>query len=151
MAISGFYYLHVNGDLIYKPGLDAAADIRESDFARAMWPMDPEDRAGAWNIVVEGLALGANRHRVDELAAKWGCTNADALYYAEYLGFELVKDGTAWCARPLWFINPQESPAGFGDTCLEASAGLCKELGYKGSKMWNHTFKSLLAKPVVAA
>jgi len=37
--IEGYYYLHMNGDLIYKRETgDTAADIRESDFAVAMWP-----------------------------------------------------------------------------------------------------------------
>ena len=72
MALEGWYYLHTNGSLIYKRELgETAADIRESDFARAMWPMDPTDRAGAWNVLVEALALGADAARVKELAAKW--------------------------------------------------------------------------------
>lgn len=49
MSIIGWYYLHQNSDLIYKHEFGGtAADIRESDFARGLWPMDPEDRAGAW-------------------------------------------------------------------------------------------------------
>ena len=70
MSISGWYYLHTNGELIYKRDLDGtAADIRESDFARALWPMDPTDRESAWTILVEALALGANEERIAELEA----------------------------------------------------------------------------------
>lgn len=68
-GLVGWYYLHTNGDLIFKCELgETAADIRESDFARCMWPMRPDDRAGAWDIAVEGLALGARKERVAELA-----------------------------------------------------------------------------------
>lgn len=55
-------------------------------------------------------------------------------------------DGNAWCAVAKNFINLQESPAGFGDTALDALASLCKKLGFRGGKMWNATFADLLAK-----
>ena len=65
MSIIGWYYLHTNGDLLYKRELEGtAADIRESSFAKMLWPVDSEDRAGAWRIVVEALACGANPERV---------------------------------------------------------------------------------------
>lgn len=150
MALIGWYYLHENGLLIYKRELGGtAADIRESTFARAMWPLDPEDRAGAWRIVVEGLAAGANKERVEELATLWHCNDADADNYAGHLGISIERDGNAWMAVPPWFENLQESPAGFGDTKLEAMAALCKEIGYLPSKMWGATFADLL-KPKAA-
>lgn len=145
MSIIGWYYLHVNGDLIYKRDLEGtAADIRESDLARGLWPMDPDDREGAWNIVVEGLAAGANSARVKDLAAKWDCTDEDAAAYADRVGALLSRDGNAWVAKRRDFENLQESPAGFGDTALEAMAALAKELGYKPSKMWGAHFRDLL-------
>jgi len=145
--ITGWYYLHTNGDLIYKRELGGtAADIRESDFAKSMWPFDPEDRAGAWRILVEAKSLGAIDTRVKELAGKWGCNDADAAHYAEHIGCRLYMDGDAWCATAKKFINLQESPAGFGYTALDALATLCKELGFRGGKMWNATFAALLAK-----
>jgi len=144
MSIEGWYYLHVNGSLIYKRNLPGiAADIRESSFAKALWPFDSTDRAGAWRIVVEGLSLGANMERVKELAALWGCNDKDAEHYATPLGVTLSLDGDAMCAMQPNFIDLQESMVGFGDTCLEALADLCKTLGFKGGKMWNHTFESL--------
>jgi len=146
MSIVGWYYLHENGELIYKPETDGstASDILESDFARSMWPIDPQDRASAWDILVEAKALNANHKRIADLAEKWGCNDADALKYAEHLNITLQKDGNQWCATPSWFHNLQEDEAGFGDTCLEAMADLCLSLGYTGGKMWNATFKSLL-------
>ena len=146
MAIEGWYYLHTNGDLIYKREIGGtAADIRESDFARAMWPLDPTDRAGAWRIIVEAGALDAKKARVDQLAKLWGCTDQDAAVYADHVGCNIAMEGNAWCATAMDFINLQESPAGFGETAAEAMSSLCRELGYRGGKMWNSTFESLLA------
>lgn len=152
MNIIGWYYLHTNGDLIYKRELGGtAADIRESDFARAMWPLDPQDRETAWDIVIEASALGALPERIAKLSAQWQCDDEDADIYAQRRGVTLQMDGNQWCATGPGFTNLQESPAGFGDTKLQAMAELCKDLGYKGGKMWNATFKSLLSDKKVAA
>jgi hypothetical protein len=144
MTIAGWYYLHENGALIYKPSADACADIRDSNFARGLWPMHPEDRASAWRIVVEAAAAGALPDRVADLAAKWQCDDEDAAHYAEHIGARLYMDGNAWCATRKDFENLQESPAGFGDTAREALAELAKALGYRPSKMWGATFQDLL-------
>ena len=143
--IDGYYYLHENKSLIYKRELgDTAADIRESPFAIAMWSLDPTDRECCWSILIEALALGANRNRILDLSSKWSCDNNDAVVYANRVGAVLTKDGDQFCATRKDFVNLQESPAGFGDTALEALAGLCHELGFIGGKMWNKTFKDLL-------
>ncbi len=145
MSLQGWYYLHTNGELIYKRDLDGtAADIRESDFARALWPLDPTDRLGAWAIVVEALAAGANRDRVNELAVKWGCNDSDAAKAASVWGARLFMDGDQWCATRSDFQDLATSPAGFGKTALEALAALAKELGYRPSKMWGASFGDLL-------
>jgi hypothetical protein len=145
MSIEGWYYLHTNGDLIYKRDLgDTAADIRESSFAKGMWPMDPSDRSGAWRIVVEAKAAGAKPERVSELAAKWGCDDDDGLIYSEHLGLRVQRDGNQWCATRGDFDNLQESPAGFGATVLDALSELANELGYTPSKMWGATFSDLV-------
>lgn len=136
--IEGWYYLHENGELIYKRELGGtAADIRESDFARALWPVDPRDRAGAWDILVESLAAGANEDRVAELAAKWKCGNEDARIYAEHRGVTISPEGDEWSASG-------KGKCGVGATALEAMADLCKVLGYRPAKMWGMTFRSLL-------
>jgi hypothetical protein len=144
--IEGYYYLHTNGDLIYKRELGGtAADIRESPFAKAMWPIDPTDRKNAWDILVEAWAAGGRQSRIQELADKWDCNNLDAEHYAEVVGCKIFLDGNAWCATRRDFVNLQESPAGFGHNALEAMAELVKELGYKPSKMWGAKFSDLLA------
>jgi len=143
--IQGWYYLHTNGDLIYKRELGGtAADIRESPFAKGLWPCDPENRKNAWNILIEALSGGANKSRIKELSDKWHCDNNDAKIYADVVGCKIYKDGNQWCATRKDFINLQESPAGFGDTALEAMAELAKELGYKPMKMWGESFENLL-------
>ena len=55
-------------------------------------------------------------------------------------------DGNAWCAVDRHHVDLQTSPAGFGNTALEAMAELCKELGYKTQKTWGATFRDLLNK-----
>jgi hypothetical protein len=141
----GWYYLHTNGELIYKRELgETAADIRESDFARMLWPLDPEEREGAWRILIEAQCLGANPARIKELAEKWHCNDVDAAVYAERVGVTLERDGDMWCAKKKDFTNLQESPAGFGKTCLDALASLCEALGFRPSKMWDATFHDLV-------
>lgn len=145
--VEGYYYLHTNGSLIYKRALDGIeADFRESDLVRMFWPCDVADRETLWRLLVEALALGADKARVIELAIKWGATNDDARIYAQRVGCELFMDGDQWCATDRHFVNVQESPCGFGQTCLEAMAELCKALGYQGGKTWGATFADLLNK-----
>jgi hypothetical protein len=144
MSLQGWYYLHENGSLIYKSGADACADIRDSDLARGLWPLDPTDRAGAWRIVIEAGAAGVKPERIAELADKWRCEDRDAGHYAEYVGAHLFTDGADWCATKNDFENLQESPAGFGKTAREALTALAVALGYRPSKMWGATFHDLL-------
>lgn len=141
--MEGIYYLHENGELIYKPDVEQAANIRESDFAKSMWFFDSTDREGVWSLLVEALSLCANRERIEELAKKWRCDDNDGHVYADRLGLVTKMDGNQWCVHELNFTNLQECPAGFGDTVLEALADYCAAIGYKGGKMWNATFKDL--------
>lgn len=147
MAITGYYYLHTDGSLIWKRylGGDQVADFRESPFVRHFWPLDINDRETAWTMLVEALALGADPVRVHHLANGWGCTDQDAKMYADLIGAQLKMDGNAWCASRIDAVNLQESPHGFGDTALDALAELCKELGFRAQKTWGTTFKQLVA------
>ena len=145
MSITGVYYLHTNGDMIYK-SVDEIPDIRNSDFVIGLWPVDPTDRETAWNICVEGLAAGATPSRIKELASKWKCDDKDAIHYAERIGYILGIDGDTMTAKRLDFENFQESPCGFGSSYLEAMSDLAKQLGYKPSKMWEKLFKDYLSE-----
>lgn len=145
--IVGWHYLHQNGDLLFKLEIGGtAADIRESPLALAMWPIDPGDREGAWNVLVEALASGANETRIQELAARWRCSDEDAATYADRVGARVFRDGDAWCATRCDFVDLQASPAAFGATALHALAALCKLLGFRPAKTWNARFKDLLAE-----
>jgi len=143
----GYYYLHENGELIYKRDLPGIiADFRESTFVRMFWSIDTDDRQSAWDFLVEAGTCDVNMDRVNELATKWGCSDEDAETYADRAGVILSKDGDQWCATRKDFTNLQESPAGFGDTALIAFTALCKELGYKPRKLWGESFSDLLSK-----
>lgn len=142
--IVGYYYLHENGELIYKPGEGSAADIRDSPFAIGMWAVDPNDRSTAWNLLVEAFASGVDSSRIHELAWKWGCNDKDAGIYASKVGCLLGIDGDQKTATRIDFLDIQESPCGFGDTYLEAMADLTKQLGYKPNKMWRSKFEDLM-------
>lgn len=145
MSITGYYYLHANDDLIYKPYNDGlVADFRESDLVRMFWPLDASDRYTAWRTLVEATAMGASKSRIKELADKWSCTDEDAKHFAACFGLNLYKDGNMWCATRAAHINIQESPTGFGPTCLEAIADLLDECGFKPSKTWGNTIKDVL-------
>jgi len=77
--MTGYYYLHENGDLIWKV---YRPEQEPGGFVRRVWPVDTSDRSDAWKIILESLALGANIERVEELAEKWGC---DARDFVEYM------------------------------------------------------------------
>lgn len=144
MSINGWYYLHQNGDLIYKPSPDAIVDIRESDFAVCSWPVDVSSRKLAWEMLVESLALGARESRISELAEKWNCDDEDADMFASAIGVDLEIDGNQSCAHRSDFVNLEESPAGFGESKLLAMADLARHLGIRGGHMWRSSFSDLV-------
>jgi plasmid maintenance system killer protein len=127
----GYYYLHTNGDLIFRrtyPDLG-------SDFVRRIWPLYPDNRGSAWGICVEALALGAREGRIKELQDKWQLFNEDAVDFADYCGLKISMDGDQWCATLDDFTNLQESPAGFGDDALHAFAELLKQFAADGVRI----------------
>lgn len=141
-----YYYLHANGELIHKPGSYDESDFRDSDMVVHYWRLDTGDRESAWTFLVEALSKQAtNVKRVLELAAKWGCNNEDAAIYAERIGLKLGMDGNQWCATKSDFTDLQASPAGFGNTALEAMGALARELGFKTTKLyWHHSFPAFI-------
>ena len=118
----GFYYLHTNGELIFKK-FEPESD---SPFVQKVWAVDPMDRGNAWIICIEALAMGANRSRVMELAEKWSLTDEDAQEFTGRSGLRLFMDGDQWCATFEDFTNLQESQTGFGRTALEALSELAR-------------------------
>ena len=69
----GFYYLHINGNLIWKK----IEPENDSPFVKKIWPCEVTDRKDAWTIILEGLALGARIDRIKELCNKWKCNQND--------------------------------------------------------------------------
>lgn len=133
MSERGWYYLHTNGELLFKSAAAGRPEVESGGFVRKVWPIDTSRRETAWLLCIEALALGARRERIDELAAKWGLTDEDAQRFiahatdkADQPVFKLFRDGSAWCATFADFTNLQESQAGFGAAALEALAELAK-------------------------
>ena len=145
MSETRVYYLHTNNDLICKP-MDNLPDVRDSNFAVALWKFDSQDRETAWSLLVEARSLGANEERIADLAEKWKCDDKDANNYAERVGLILKLDGNMWHCHTPNYTNCMESPEGFGETKLEAMANLCHDLGFEGGKLnWHKSFKDLVS------
>lgn len=129
MSSFGWYYLHENGDLIYKRD---QPEIESGGFVKMVWSFDTTKRAHAWMICIEALALGARRDRIIELAEKWGLTDCDAEKFVDraecdgHPTFKLFRDGVRWCATFHDFVSIQESQCGFGTTALEALSELAR-------------------------
>ena len=78
--MNGYYYLHTNGSLIFKPDSFDPKDF-DSSFVKEWWRIDTQDRKTAWNVIIEGLALGAKLDDVKRLVKKWNCTKKDLPHY----------------------------------------------------------------------
>ena len=112
-----WYYLHTNGELIHKrtdPGED------RSDFVRRVWPCDLTDRANAWTILTEALALGARTERIRELAEKWSCDSKDLVEFVRRatptpelkLGVDLFIDKILLSEHERWWDWLGSTPKG---------------------------------------
>lgn len=70
----GYYYLHSETkDLIWKR---YRINSEDSDFVVKSWEFS-FGREDAWVIILESLALGADKQRIEELCRKWKCDVAD--------------------------------------------------------------------------
>ncbi len=127
---NGYYYLHTNGDLIYKPAtvMDSDPSYFDSPFVKKVWPLNLENRLEAYDLLIEAEAMGAKIKRIQELKLKWKITEEDTQIYADTADLLLSMDGDQWFARFPDFVNVQESPAGFGNTRWNALVELCKEV-----------------------
>lgn len=143
--ITGYYSLNKNFDIaLHNP--DCIADLRENDDVLMLWPKDDSNREWAWRLLIESIACGADKNKINEIAEKWQCDDADAEIYAERIGVVLLVDGASKMAVTRSFTNIQESYCGFGETNLEAMADLCVALGYVPQKMCGATFTELVNK-----
>lgn len=97
--IAGYYYLHENGAVLFKraaPGV--ISDFENSDLVRCWWPCEPANRRGAWRILIEATARGADHERVFQLAQRWHCNDTDAAIYAMREGIDLMQDAGEFTA-----------------------------------------------------
>lgn len=118
MSIAGYMYLHENGALIYKraaPGL--IEDFEQSDHVKIWWPIEPEDRRGAWRILIEATAHGASPDQVFQRERTWGCDTADAQEYARREGIKLLEEYGTWYAS-------KDGVMGVGQCPLDAFVSL---------------------------
>lgn len=127
---TAYYYLHTNGDLIYKPAsvMDGDPSYFDSDFVRKVWKVDLRDRATAYLMLLEAAAMGAGKDRIEHLINHWGMTDDDAATFVSCTNgaFLLFRDGDKWCATYGDFINLQESETGFGKRAIDALIALLK-------------------------
>ncbi len=78
----GFYYLHKDGSLIFKPAAVAQSiydSYFDSSFVKKVGELDLSDRLCAWRIVLEGFFYGAKEDRLIELAERWKLTFEDSI------------------------------------------------------------------------
>jgi hypothetical protein len=126
--VIAYYYLHTNGDLIYKPASVVESDPSyfDSDFVKKVWDVGLKDRAAAYLMVLEAAAMGARKDRIDHLIDHWGMTDEDCSVFVGRIGLRLFRDGSQWCATYEDFTNLQESEAGFGERAIDALIALPK-------------------------
>lgn len=146
MADEGWYYLHTNGDLIWKNGAYTSADdLHDSDFVVRFWRFRDGDRELGWTTLVEALAAGANRHRVRELADLWGMGDDDAHEFCRRVDVTVARERDGWFVVPslparaavamsLRRDRPPPPPVGRGPTILDALAALARAAGWRPSK-----------------
>lgn len=146
--LSGFYYLHVEGALIFR-GFDEwrEEDLNKSDLVQYYWHFHQANRADAWRICIEATVAGVHPDRVRVLTELWNIRKndySDANNYAEYLRIDLIKnlregDFTA--------SVPRTGTMGRGATKFEALVALCKRVGWrpvKGGKSFEQMIRALV-------
>ncbi len=78
--MKGYFYLHTNGDLIWKPAIvvDSEPGYFDSPFVKRVWKIDTENRATY--IAMLSLAKQdptTRPNRIKELETKWNVTEKD--------------------------------------------------------------------------
>ena len=106
-----YYYLHTNGDIIGKPHIvvDSDPSYFDSPFVKHHWRVDITNRADAWTVAIEALALGARLERILELAKKWKLTREDLPEFLTRLPnpSPLQREGMDRFIRDVLELNPE--------------------------------------------
>lgn len=101
----GWYYLHKNGDLIFKK----YRPEDDSTFVQKIWPCVVENRETAWTIVIEAIAMGAKLRRIRELSKKWSLDTKDLReYLVRAEPTPLRNKGIDLFLREVCGVNPDE-------------------------------------------
>lgn len=110
--------------------LRSAMLMLEPDYEglRPHWQVDLDDRDSVWDCLLGAIVFRGNPVLIKERAEMWGCTEADAIRFADRQRIVLRRDGNAWMAAERKFRNIQESFCGFGPTPLDAMATLYVQL-----------------------
>lgn len=128
----GYFYLHTNRELIYKPDIDGRLkeDLDSSDLVTAYWPVASDDRESLWTCLVEAAARGANPEKIEFMVKTHGMDSADAVMYAERIGFKLAGSDVRklWAAFSSNFVDQRHSGIGLGETAFDAIVELCRSL-----------------------
>lgn len=122
----GYYYLHTNGTLIYKPYIDdmQVNDFTESPFCKKYWTMYDNSRMTVWNILIDAAVNGASIQHILDKAEKFKCDNDDALIYADKSDISLSVhkyDLDVWTAE-------KHGKTGAGLTAIESIIDLKRAL-----------------------
>lgn len=97
MEDPAYYYLHENGDLIYKnPKAYSTEDFEESPFVKIYWIIDLENRLDAYHMLISASICGAKQDRIDDLKKKWGITDKDTQVYCDYVNIVYKETENGW-------------------------------------------------------
>lgn len=89
-----YYYLHENGSLIGKnPAVvDNDPQYWDSSFVRKAWLINKNNRADAWNLILDAVELNASLEDIQRLIDTWGITEEDGKRFTEITGTRIIFD-----------------------------------------------------------
>lgn len=94
------YYLHINGNLIYKPHANID-DLLDSDFVVKFWELDTDNRGTAWLMLIEASLLGATESRINQLREIWDIDNRpeEIADFCKYANLDVKFEGGKYEVR----------------------------------------------------
>jgi hypothetical protein len=124
MSLIGYFYLHENKDIIFKR---EKPEMEIGGFVKRVWPFDPEDRAGAYCILIEAAVMDVKPERLETLLEKWQITDDDCLIAAGYYSMLLFQNAprglwNKWAVR--WAEH--DTPIGYGPTAFLSMVDLVR-------------------------
>ena len=125
------FYLHKNKRLVHTTTPLNEGDFKK-DFILAVWKFETDIELA--EAVIEAAAMGATIDSIQgiRLAFRLSDEALEDVFTAK--GGKLAQDGNSWHAVRFDYINPMQSPEGFGDTKIDAIGELIAQLGFEYSK-----------------